>query len=157
MCDIKPSQEIPLKSSMRPLQDRGDSNGTTNIVDACSVEENVNDDDGGIEEMYSDFKRSGTGCGRDTGASDDLDDTDNLVCPGDVLEYVTINEDQEARRSTVDTIIEGGSETCVVLKDGTLLRPKFYSVRKVQFYDGRNQDLIPNPLARWHRLDKCIL
>ena len=130
---------------------------TINIGDACSVEENVNDDDGDTEEMYSDFKRSGTGCNRDTGASDDLDDTDNLVCPGDVLEYVTIDGDQEARRSTVDTIIEGVSETCVVLKDGTLLRPKFYSVRKVQFYDGRNQDLIPNPLARWHRLDKCIL
>ena len=74
-----------------------------------------------------------------------------------MLEYFTIDGNQTARRSTVDTIIEGGSETCVVLKDGTLLRPKLCSVRKVQFYDGRNQDLIPNPLARWHRLDKCIL
>lgn len=157
MCDIRPSQEVPLTSNMRPLQDGGNSNGTINIGDVCSVEENVNDDDGDIEEMYSDFKRSGTGCGRDTGVSDDLDDTDNLVCPGDVLEYVTVDGDQEARRSTVDTIIEGGSETCVVLKDGTLLRHKLCSVRKVQFYDGRNQDLIPNPLARWHRLDKCIL
>jgi hypothetical protein len=150
VCDVEPSQEVPLKSNMRPLHDGGDSNGTTNIGDACSVEENDNDDDGDIEEMYSDFKRSGTRCGKDTGASDDLDDTDNLVCPGDVLEYVTIDGDQEARRSTVDTIIEGGSETCVVLKDGTLLRPKVYSVRKVQFYDGRNQELIPNPLAHWH-------
>jgi hypothetical protein len=38
-----------------------------------------------------------------------------------VLEYFTIDGDQAARQSTVDTIIEGGSETCVVLKDGTLL------------------------------------
>jgi hypothetical protein len=32
-----------------------------------------------------------------------------------------------------------------------------YSVRKVKFYDGCNQELIPNPLAQWHILDKCIL
>ena len=90
-------------------------------------------------------------------ASDNPDDTDNLVCPGDVLEYATIDGDQAARRSTVDTIIEGGMETCVVMKDGTILRPKMYSVRKVKFYNGCNQELIPNPLAQWHRLDKCIL
>ena len=107
--------------------------------------------------MYSDFRKSDTVCGSDMNASDDLEDTDNLVCPGDVLEYFTTDGNQTARRSTVDTIIEGGSETCVVLKDGTLLRPKFYSVRKVKFYDGCNQELIPNPLAQWHRLDKCIL
>ena len=71
--------------------------------------------------MYSDFRKSDTVCGSDMNASDDLEDTDNLVCPGDVLEYFTIDGNQTARRSTVDTIIEGGSETCVVLKDGTLL------------------------------------
>ena len=37
---------------------------------------------------------------------DSPDDTDNLVCPGDMLEYATIDGDQEARRSTVETIIE---------------------------------------------------
>ena len=48
-------------------------------------------------------------------------------------------------------------ETWVVMKDSTILQPKLYSVRKVKFYDGCNQELIPNPLAQWHRLDKCIL
>ena len=38
-----------------------------------------------------------------------------------------------------------------------MLRPKTHSVRKVKFYNGCNQELIPNPLAEWHRLDKCIL
>ena len=74
-----------------------------------------------------------------------------------MLEYFTIDGNEAARRSTVDTIIEGGSETCVVMKDGTLLHPKFYSIRKVKFYNGCTQELIPNPLAQWHRLDKCIL
>ena len=134
---------------MCPLQDGGNSNGTTNAEDACSIEETNVDDDSSTEEMYSDFKKSGTTCGKDRDVSDDLDNTDNLVCPEDVLEYITIDRKQAARQSTVDTIIEGGSETCVVLKDGTLLQPKFYSVRKVQFYDGYNQELIPNPLTRW--------
>ena len=74
-----------------------------------------------------------------------------------MLEYFTFDGDQAARQSTVDTIIEGGSETCVVMKDGTLLHPKFYPIRKVKFYNGCTQELIPNPLAQWHRLDKCIL
>ena len=153
----EPSQDVPPKSNMSPLHDGGNSNDTTDVEDACSVEETNVEDDSSIEEMYSDFRENGKGCGNDIDGSDDLEDTDNLVCPGDVLEYFTIDGDQAAKRSTVDTIIEGGSETCVVLKDGTLLRPKLYSVRKVKFYDGCTQELIPNPLAQWHRLDKCIL
>ena len=58
--DVEPSQEVPLKSNMRPVRDGSDSNGTTDVGDACSVEENDKDDDSSIEEMYSDFKRSGT-------------------------------------------------------------------------------------------------
>ncbi len=61
------------------------------------------------------------GCGNDVDASDDVEDTDNLVCPGNMLEYFTIDEDQAARRSTVDTIIKSGTEIYVVLKDGVLL------------------------------------
>ena len=155
--DVESRQDAPPKSNTRPSRNGGDSSVTTNAADACSVEDTDNDDDSSVKEMYSDFRKSDTVCGSDMNASDDLEDTDNLVCPGDVLEYFTIDGNQTARRSTVDTIIEGGSETCVVLKDGTLLRPKFFSVRKVKFYDGCNQELIPNPLAQWHRLDKCIL
>ena len=106
--------------------------------------------------MYSDFKEDGMGRFHDVDACD-AEDIDNLVCPGDVLEYSTIEDGQTARQSPVDTIIESGTDTYVVLKDGTLLRPKTHSVRKVKFSDGYNQELIPNPLAEWHRLDKCIL
>ena len=74
-----------------------------------------------------------------------------------MLEYITIGRDQAPRQSTVDTIIEGDMETCVVMKDGTLLWPKLCSVRKAKFYNECNQELIPNPLAQWHRLDKYIL
>ena len=119
--DVESSQDAPPKSNTRPLRNGGDSNGTTDATDACSAEDTNNDDDSSVEEMYSDFRKSGTGCGNDIDASDNLEDTDNLVCPGDVLEYFTIDGDQASRQNTVGTIIEGGSETCVVLKDGTLL------------------------------------
>ena len=105
--------------------------------------------------MYSDFRENSMGRGIDTDdASENLEDRDNLVCPGNVLEYITIDRDQAPRQSTVDTIIEGDMETCVVMKDGTLLWPKLYLVRKVKFYNECNQELIPNPLAQWHKLDK---
>ena len=84
--DVEPSQDVPPKSNVRPLRNGGDSNGTTNAKDACSVEEIDNDDDSSIEEMHSGFRISGTGCGNDIDASDGLEDTDNLVCPGDMLE-----------------------------------------------------------------------
>ena len=58
--NVEPSQDVPLKSNMRPLHDSSDSNCTTDVGDACSVEENNKDDDSSIEEMSSDFKRSGT-------------------------------------------------------------------------------------------------
>ena len=143
---------------MCSLQEGGNQNEIADFEDTRSVVETDVEDDGSVDEMYSDFKTNNARCGNDIDdASDNPDDTDNLVCPGDVLEYVTIDGDQAARRSTVDTIIEGGMETCIAMKDGTILRPKMYSVRKVKFYDGRNQELIPNPLAQWHSLDKCIL
>ena len=89
----------------------------------------------------------------------DCDDfeTDNLVSPGDVLEYCTIDRDQTARRCSVETIIDSDHESYLILKNGTVLRPKTHSVRKIKFYDEYNKELIPNPLAEWHRLDKCIL
>ena len=106
--------------------------------------------------MYSDFKEVGMRRFNDVGDCDD-DDSDNLVCPGNVLEYCAIDGNETARRSPVETIIESGTDTYVVLKDGVMLQPKRHSVRKVKFYDGCNQELIPNPLAEWHRLDECIL
>ena len=156
--NVEPSQDIPHASNMCSLQEGGNQNEISDFEDAHSVVQTDVEDDCSVDEMYSDFKTNNARCGNDIDdASDNTDDTDNLVCPGDVLEYVTIDKDQAARRSTVDTIIEGGMETCIAMKDGTILRPKMYSVRKVKFYDGRNQELIPNPLAQWHRLDKCIL
>ena len=156
--NVEPSQDSPHVSNMCSMQDGGNQNDISDCEDGHSVVQTDVDDDSSVDEMYSDFKTNNARCANDLGdAGDGTDDTDNLVCPGDVLEYVTIDGDQAARRSTVDTIIEGGMETCIVMKDGTILRPKMYSVRKVKFYDGCNQELIPNPLAQWHRLDKCIL
>ena len=77
--DVEPSQDVPPKCNMRSLQDGGDSNGRTDAEDSCSVEETDNDNDSSTEETYSDFRNIGTGCGNDIKASDDLEDTDNLV------------------------------------------------------------------------------
>ena len=145
MYNKEPNHDAPRHVNTHSPQECNESGGMTD-----------SEDDSNVDEMYSDFKEDGMGRFHDVDACD-AEDIDNLVCPGDVLEYSTIDDGQTARRSPVDTIIESGTDTYVVLKDGTLLRPKTHSVRKVKFYDGCNQELIPNPLAEWHRLDKCIL
>ena len=73
------------------------------------------------------------------------------------MENCTVDGDQTARRSSIDAIVDSETDACVILKNGIVLWPKKHSVRKVKFYDGFNKELIPNPLAEWHRLDKCIL
>ena len=83
--------------------------------------------------------------------------TVNLICPGDIIEYCTIDGDQTAIQSSADTIVDGVTEAYVILKNGSILRPKKHSVRKVDLFDEFKQKVIPNPLADWHRLDKCIL
>ena len=115
------------------------------------------DDDSTVEEMYSDFKEDYRQSKNNSNHDCDDFETDNLVSPGDVLEYCTIDRDQTARRCSVETIIDSDHESYLILKNGTVLRPKTHSVRKIKFYDEYNKELIPNPLAEWHRLDKCIL
>ena len=115
------------------------------------------DDDSSVEEMHSDFMSDY----RQSlyNSNDNCDDlkTDNLVSPGDVLEYCTIDGDQTARRCSVETIIDSDHKSYLILKNGTVLHPTTHSVRRIKFYDEYNHDLIPNPLSEWHRLDKCIL
>ena len=83
--------------------------------------------------------------------------TVNLICPGDLIEYCTIDGDETAVQSFVDMIVDSESNAYVILKNGSILRPKKHSVRKVDLFDEFDQKVIPNPLADWHRLDKCIL
>ena len=115
------------------------------------------DDDSSVEEMYSDFRKDYRQSPNNSNNDCDDLETDNLISPGDVLEYCTIDGDQAARRCSVETIIDSDHESYLILKNGTVLRPKTHSVRRIKFYDEYNQELIPNPLAEWHRLDKCIL
>ena len=114
-------------------------------------------DDGSVEEMYSDFGENYRRSWNHSYNNCDDIETDNLISPGDVLEYCTINEDQTGKRCSVQTIIDRDHESYVILKNGTVLYPKTHSVRKIKFYDEYNRELVPNPLAEWHRLDKCIL
>ena len=123
------------------------------------LSEHVTDDvdDDSVEEMYSDFGENlPTSWNHSHNNCDDIE-TDNLISPGDVLEYCTIDKDLTVKRCSVQTIIDSDHESYIILKNGTVLHPKIHSVRKTRFYDECNHELIPNPLAEWHRLDKCIL
>ena len=85
--------------------------------------------------------------------------TVNLICPGDLIEYCTVgNDEQTVTQSSIDTIGDGGkSAAYVILKNDTILRLNKHSLRKINLFDKFKQKLIPNPLADWYRLEKYIL
>ena len=85
--------------------------------------------------------------------------TVNLICPGDLTEHCTIgNHEQTVTQSSAVTIGDvGKSAACVILKNGTVLRPNKHSLRKIDLFDEFKQKLVPNPLADWCRLEKHVL
>ncbi len=74
-----------------------------------------------------------------------------------MLEYCTIDGDQIARWNSIVTIIDSNGQSCLILKNYNVIHTNLHSVKKIKLYDEYNQDLIHNPLAEWHWLDKCIL
>ena len=82
---------------------------------------------------------------------------DNLVCPGDVIEYKTQHAGSHVQRSSVVTIQSSKETSSVVLKNGAILHSKNHMVRKVKFYCTRTGTNIPNPFAEWYHLHNCIL
>lgn len=143
--------ELPNHDSAHPIE----RTLSPNITEPEHDDTTDFEDDTSVEEMYTDFRKHARA--PLLGTEEDNSETDNLICPGDVLEYCTIDGNQTAKRDTVMAIVDGSSDAMVTLKSGVVLRPKLHSVRKVKFYDGVNNELIPNPLAQWQRLDHCIL
>ncbi len=85
MYNIEPSHTVPPKSNIHALQDCADSNGMADVEDNSSG-----------DEIDSNFKGNDMGCGQDVDTNY-ANDTDNLVCPGNVLEYLIIAGDQAGR------------------------------------------------------------
>ena len=61
--------------------------------------------------------------------------TVNIICPGNMIEYCTIDGDQTTTRSSVDMIVDSESDAYIILKNGSILRPKKHSVHKVDIFD----------------------
>ena len=103
-----------------------------------------------MEEVYSDFKSGGANLSKVTTAHDNTDmnvsSSDNLVCPGDVVEYSSTAKRDPVKMCLVVTIIDIAKETYIVLQSGVILRPKSHLMRKVQIYCSTAENLIPNPL-----------
>ena len=125
------------------------------FVDADSVTDN--EDDCSVEEMYSDFNKDECSTSNQALSEGDDYEADNLICPGDVIEYCIINDSESVRRSSVHTIVDNKTNSFITLTSGHILRPKEHSVRKIKMYCSSSETLIPNPLSEWHSLEKCIL
>ena len=84
-------------------------------------------------------------------------DSDNLICPGDVVEYKHQTGHGIVKRNSIVTVHKTKHKSFIVLKDGTILRPRKHFVRKVKMFCGATEYLIPNPLAEWFPLGTCVL
>ena len=92
----------------------------------------------------------------DTDAENDIHTKDNLVCPGDVIEYRS-SPMGLIKRNAIVTIHRNGDKAYIVMENGAVLLRKKLFIRKVKMYCGKTGDLIPNPLAEWRTMEKCLL
>ena len=90
-------------------------------------------------------------------ASSTATSRDNLLCPGDVVEYKTIKKPGPAKRSSIATIVDSGASRSVILRNSVVLKPREHVVRKVKMYCGATEYLISNPLAEWIDIHDCVL
>lgn len=114
------------------------------------------DENESVEECYSDYNDTPIqGSLEDEG---DIEPVDNLICPGDVVEYCLIKSDTSIMKSSIVTIDDCSDKAkYIVLENGVILHAKTHAVRKVEMYCTASQILIPNPLGVWLTVDKCIL
>ena len=117
------------------------------------------DDDQSVEECYTDFtdKHCTTHPCQEDIIDKMTDHVDNLICPGDFVEYRKIEPNSAVKKAAIVSIESSNNVKYIVLTCGSLLQPKIHAVRKVGMYCSATQERIPNPLAQWFCLDKCLL
>lgn len=126
----------------------------------CAREgEDDSNDEQSIEECYSDFASQPitSPAQNETSSAERPDPVDNLICPGDFVEYRAIEANSPIKKSSIVSIESTNNLKYIVLTSGAVLHEKKHAVRKVKMYCSASQNLIPNPLAQWLCIDKCLL
>ena len=134
----------------------------------CVCDDNMNgfvdsdnniDDKQRVEECYTDFttQQCTTPSLQENSADNDPDLVDNLICPGDLVEYRELEEGSTVKKASIISIESCTNARYIVLASGALLHSKKHAVRKVEMYCSATRDRVPNPLAQWFCLDKCLL
>ena len=135
---------------------KNDDHEDSSVEDGnCVVE-----DDSSVEEIYSDFNYKNRGCkpsDTDIDGNENAGTTDNLVCPGDVIEYRTMELNSIVKKGSIVSVEHSKRSSYIVLKCGDILHPKHHALRKIQMYDGATKRHIPNPYCEWVCVSNCIL
>jgi hypothetical protein len=142
--------------------ERDETEGLYDDTGSCfNLDNNESYDDSSVEEVHNDFdtEESLSFTRRDIHkqVSVTRDDSDNLICPGDMVEFRDNIVDSAIKRDSIVTIENSKICTYIVLKSGDILHPTKHAIRKVKVYCSATQTLIPNPLGQWFRVDKCLM
>jgi len=116
------------------------------------------DSDSSVEEMYTDYENKQN---RDKAIANDCS-PDNLICPGDRVEYKSIHHQvggDPVKRSVVVAIKDHTRTTnrYIMLQDNTKLCLGHHSLRKDEMYDAMTKAYIPNPLGEWFDVADVML
>ena len=117
----------------------------------------ISDEDESVQECHSDYVETSPvqTSSEDEGGEECVD---NLICPGDVVEYCSIKSDTNIMKCSIVSIDDCSDKAkYIVLENGAVLHSATHAVRKVEMYCTASQMLIPNPLGVWLAVKKCIL
>ena len=123
----------------------------------------LSEDDSSVEEMYSDYTRhkcrEAKSKSTDLNCSeyDECDTAQNLICPGDVIQYCNREGDKTISKDTVISINDMDVTQYILLQNGSVLHPLKHAVCKVASYCNETNQLVPIPQKQWYNLDKCLI
>lgn len=123
----------------------------------------LSEDDSSVEEMYSDYTRhkcrEAKSKSTDLNCSeyDECDTAQNLICPGDVIQYCNREGDKTISKDTVISINDMDVTQYILLQNGSVLHPLKHAVCKVASYCNETNQLLPIPQKQWYNLDKCLI
>jgi hypothetical protein len=88
-----------------------------------------------------------------------LEDTNKLLCPGDVIKYRLRHISEKPKFLTIIMLFDPSTpdKMSITLANGDILRPFVHDVKREHMYAGGGGGLLFDPVSTWMKFEECIL
>ncbi len=88
-----------------------------------------------------------------------LEDTNKLLCPGNVIKYRLRHISEKPKSSTIVMLFDPSTsdKMSITLANGDILRPFVHDVKREHMYAGGGGGLLFNPVSTWIKFEECTL